>query len=270
MVTTQRLVTNRNCRYHQLLCLKTSIIMQPITLIVGILLLSVGTTTIDAFQIFPESSVLARALVDGPKLLNSLSGQKTLILPPKRSPRLDRSTSSTGFILLPGCMATPEKYRDLAERIQSDIAKNGGQNQVWIAIPPFPMNIPNPHTLASAIDDAVERLREAGFRGSNYFLGGHSLGGAFLPAHYRQIEKTRDHKLKGKIKGVVCIGSFDPRGDDQRSTSSIPTLTVSGELDGLVRASRIAEAYHTLIIQKGDDDTAKLNNPVVLIEGMVG
>jgi hypothetical protein len=51
-------------------------------------------------------------------------------------------------------------------------------------------------------------------------------------------------------------------------TDHLPRLTVCGSLDGLVRTSRIAEAYHQSILSVLVP--CELHKPEVLIEGMVG
>jgi len=103
----------------------------------------------------------------------------------------------------------------------------------------------------------MDELREAGYNGNKVFLGGHSLGAVFIPDFLEQ--------WKDEVAGVVMLGAFHQR---HGMSVDVPSLTLCGELDGLVRTSRIAESFHQNIIQKGNTKEQRLRNPIVLIEGM--
>jgi dienelactone hydrolase len=106
----------------------------------------------------------------------------------------------------------------------------------------------------------MTKLRN-GLSGENIFLGGHSLGAAFLTSILDEF--------KNNVAGLVMLGRFVTQDtQDVVDSTKVPTLTLCGELDGLVCTSRIAESYHRAFTSKGDTDKAKLNNPVILIEGM--
>ena len=82
------------------------------------------------------------------------------------------------------------------------------------------------------------------------FYAGHSLGGAMMPDY------VVDHGLAdGNCKGQVLMASFLTRKWKTGATAAgtpqyefpVPTLTVGGEVDGLCRVTRIAEALHTQV-----------------------
>jgi hypothetical protein len=165
-------------------------------------------------------------------------------------------SASSALIFVPGCFVRPDQYDALAESIQ----KQSDQN-LWVIVPSVPLGAANPLTIRKVIKDSIEELRRSGYSGENIFLGGHSLGAAFLP---NVLEEFVD-----EVAGLVMLGCFVTRENQEVVDSNrVPTLTLCGELDGLVRTSRIAESYHHAITSKGDTDEAKLTNPVVLIEGM--
>jgi len=72
---------------------------------------------------------------------------------------------------------------------------------------------------------------------------GHSLGGITLASWAE--------KYPEKVKAMVLMGSFLERkrftiekNGKYSVNIKLPTLTIAGELDGLARVFRMAEAYH--------------------------
>jgi predicted alpha/beta-hydrolase family hydrolase len=85
-------------------------------------------------------------------------------------------------------------------------------------------------------------LRKLGFTGDNIVMAGHSLGGVMSQGY------TADHS--STVKAQVLMGSVLTR--DKRSITKngstkidykVPTLTVGGTKDGLMRISRVAESF---------------------------
>jgi hypothetical protein len=67
------------------------------------------------------------------------------------------------------------------------------------------------------------------------------------------------------VDGLELLGAFPQRNND--ATAQLdglpPTLTVCGDLDGLIRTSRIAETYyHYFVYAKNNINEAKMHNPV--------
>jgi Alpha/beta hydrolase family len=186
----------------------------------------------------------------------NLNDSSKVYQPPQNAKSKRDLKGSSALVFVPGCSVKPEQYESLVQSIQQQSDQN-----LWVIVPSVPMGAANPLTIRHVIKDSIEKLRSSGYSGENTFLGGHSLGAAFLPSILDEF--------KNEVAGLVMLGSFVTR-DTQNVVDSnkVPTLTLCGELDGLVRTSRIAESYHHAITSKGDTDEAKLNNPVVLIEGM--
>lgn len=71
------------------------------------------------------------------------------------------------------------------------------------------------------------------------FAAGHSLGGIIVQGYAKSNAS--------KFKGQILMGSFLNRGEvegngGEKCPYPLSTLTIGGEVDGLARISRIAEA----------------------------
>lgn len=89
---------------------------------------------------------------------------------------------------------------------------------------------------------SVSDLKKAGFTGDNIFLAAHSLGGVFA----QQYAQSHPDAMKGLIlQGSVLLRNtrkVQTNGFTKFNTN-MPTLTLCGELDGLMRITRCAESY---------------------------
>jgi hypothetical protein len=159
------------------------------------------------------------------------------------------------MLLFQGAQIGADQYVSLATAIQK--ATTGVQ--LWVSIPAALLDVQNPFTIGGAADRAKQSLASAGYNGTEYIVGGHSLGGVAIQG-YSESNPTG-------ILGQVLMGSALQR--KYRGTGySIPTLTIGGELDGLFRVTRVAEEYYNAIYLADDFQQAALSFPVVVIEGM--
>ena len=85
------------------------------------------------------------------------------------------------------------------------------------------------------------------------------MGAAFLPSVFDVMDV-------GQVDGFIRLGCVTSRGSEHQI--AIPQLTLCGDLDGLVRTSRVAEEYYHHVESAGNTDEAKLHHAVVLTEGM--
>lgn len=74
-------------------------------------------------------------------------------------------------------------------------------------------------------------------------MAGHSLGGV--------MAQNYANKNSDVIKGLILMGSVLERGTHEINengethfTFKVPTLTMAGEKDGLMRISRVAESWY--------------------------
>ena len=81
-----------------------------------------------------------------------------------------------------------------------------------------------------------------GFSSDNVFIAGHSLGGVMA----QNYAKGKTDSIKGQIlMGSVLLRSNRKINEDGTThvDYDIPTLTLGGTKDGLMRVTRLAEAY---------------------------
>eukprot|EP00913_Durusdinium_trenchii_P019342 g18183.t1 len=95
---------------------------------------------------------------------------------------------------------------------------------------------------AQKVDDMLKRMTEAGMKADRFVLMGHSLGAVGC-----QLYLTGSGH--GKFDALILTGSTILRR--YRNSSLPPTLTLDGDLDGLLRVSRQAEAYFHQVERAG-------------------
>ena len=144
----------------------------------------------------------------------------------------------------------------MAQKIQDE-----SDQAVWVSIPKAFMDAPNPLSVPSIARDALSQLQSAGYTGDQTFIGGHSLGGVFLP---NVVDKNRGLKEE-QVLGFIRLGAFAQRDEKE---SEKPSLTLCGAMDGMVRTSRIAEHFQRSIVAKGDTEETRLAQATVLVKGM--
>ena len=116
----------------------------------------------------------------------------------------------------------------------------------------------------------MDYLSSNGFDGDNWFLAGHSLGGVMTQNYLTGSYGGPDPSL---FKGQILMSSAllrDKRSiQDDGSTLfnySIPTLTLAGSKDGLMRITRIAESYWHQVTNINSSQANMF--PVVALEGV--
>lgn len=152
--------------------------------------------------------------------------------------------TSTGtdiaIVWIQGAMCDNEAYQEIAEAVQAEGAQNG--QRIWVGIPSFVSGSPDPVTIVGKVSSTVDELRKLGFEGDNIVMAGHSLGGVMAQGY------TKTHT--DIVKAQVLMGSVLTR--DNRSISAdgstvfdygVPTMSIGGSKDGLMRMSRVAESF---------------------------
>jgi hypothetical protein len=225
--------------------------------------LSSVTTTTNALTISPN---FLSSVIESTVRANSGNNLRdnVLLAPPQDKIKLPKHMH-TGLVLIPGALVKPEQYVDVVRAIQ-----NESKQAVWVSIPRI-QPVANPLNIGISVSSAVERLKTYGFPGTKTFVAGHSLGGAFLRNMFDQ-NLVSTNQIEGLIH-LGCIMARESKND--RHTNEIPHMVVAGDLDGLVRASRVAEDYHRHVLQKQKKNNNNNNDPndvlrhaVVLVPGM--
>ena len=115
---------------------------------------------------------------------------------------------------------------------------------------------------------SMTALTDAGFTGDNWFMAGHSLGGAMTQNYI-----VSDHEKAKMMHGAVLMGSVLTRS--KRSLQSdglsnfdvdIPVLSIGGTRDGLMRVTRVAESFWHQYENINADQDGKF--PVSVIAGL--
>merc|ERR1719460_1778831 len=162
------------------------------------------------------------------------------------------------LVIINGAYVENTNYAELGQAIQK-----ASPLKLWVAIPSFLLNCPNPGEIKSKITGAVSEVKSQGFSGinstSDVFVAGHSLGGIF--------SQTVVHG--GGYAGLILFGSYltTLNGYSLR-TFKYPVLTLAGELDGLTRITRIGQEFKAMedrIAADGHDALYKF--PVFALPG---
>lgn len=178
------------------------------------------------------------------------------------------------LIYAPGAGIDPSAYTPLMQKIQESLSNYA----VWIAVPHVPLDVAA-IGLKNAVHRVTQGLYDAGLSTKDeqtVFYGGHSLGGAIMPM---LVNTPSDLPSSfDKPKGMILNGAFLTRSfkteaipdknAGQYVFNTCPVLTIGGELDGLCRITRVAEAKYTQIDLSIDPVSNLHYFPVTVIEGM--
>ena len=180
--------------------------------------------------------------------MRAICGENDVVLQP-----IKQAGEHVGLVLIQGAEILPNQYIPLAKEIQ-----NASNYTMWIGIPKFTLDIPEPVEIAGRISNVLDEMRKAGMDTDKVFYAGHSLGGVII-----QDYLNNDNNAIGQI----LLSSFLIH-KYRNVTYPIPTLTLSGSLDGLSRVTRIMEEYYFRIMYPASSYSGVKNFPVVVIEGM--
>ena len=169
-------------------------------------------------------------------VLGLIAAADYTIMPPPAS----ASGDDVAIVWIHGMDCEPEAYTTFASEAQSQAAD--ANLKLWVGLPEFLFNVPEPILIDSYVTKTIKKLQEAGFTGDNILLAGHSLGGVMTQKYAIKNTDT----IKGQIlMGSVLLRDYHSLNDDGTThwDYSVPTLTLGGTKDGLMRVSRLAEAY---------------------------
>eukprot|EP00747_Dinoflagellata_sp_TGD_P186426 gnl/TRDRNA2_/TRDRNA2_43437_c0_seq1.p1 gnl/TRDRNA2_/TRDRNA2_43437_c0~~gnl/TRDRNA2_/TRDRNA2_43437_c0_seq1.p1 ORF type:complete len:562 (-),score=94.96 gnl/TRDRNA2_/TRDRNA2_43437_c0_seq1:48-1733(-) len=186
----------------------------------------------------------------------SVAGDNTLIL----KPHAGRTGDPVVWVLLPGAEIVKDAYEPLGRAVQ-----NESSLPLWVAVLGTSITpTPVPGEIGPRIDYVLTEMKAHGLNLDKVklFYGGHSLGTVFIQEHLFTHHGDRG-PLNGHVEvvGQVLMGGFIQRKYMYPSwTYPVTTLTIGGELDGLARPTRIAEAIY---MARGKEEF-----PVAIIRGM--
>jgi len=126
------------------------------------------------------------------------------------------------------------------------------------------LDAPEPILIDSYVSKTIKKLQEAGFTGDNILIAGHSLGGVMSQKYAISHSDT----IKGSIlMGSVLLRDYRSINDDGTThfDYNVPTLTLGGTKDGLMRVTRLAESYWHQYTNIEDAQSGMF--PIVALEG---
>ena len=172
------------------------------------------------------------------------------------------SSTQAGFVFFQGAYIPAQNYVKYARQLQQKF--NGA---LWVALVSFPINLPDPILSNKMMSAVLSDLKRSGFAFNNqtlFFFGGHSLGGAVIELYLFDEENVK--RLPVKFSGLVFEGAFVRRSNYAKALNPLmpPILTMGAELDGLARATRMAESFRV------DDEKRTSGNLsyTIIIPGM--
>jgi len=175
-------------------------------------------------------------------------------------PLAGKTGAPAAWVMLPGAQIDKSTYQALAEAVQKEATM-----PLWVAVlGTFLTPTPVPPEIGPRIDYVLNTMKGQGLDLDNVklFYGGHSLGSVFIQDHLNSYHGSKG-PVGGKIQvlGQVLMGGFLQRKYNwPKKTYPVGTLTIGGELDGLARCTRLAEAFYAAYGDK--------NYPVVIVPGM--
>jgi len=199
------------------------------------------------------------ALAAGVASAEQLDGTDPIILTPS-----DAKTGAPKVLVINnGAFVSNEEYVGLATAIQ-----DAAPMPLWIALPSYAGNVPDPITIGFKIKNALKAITAAGYEGeidpsTDVVIGGHSLGGIF----------SQMAVSKSGYAGLMLFGSYlSSSSDNTVDNYPFPVLTLAGEIDGLTRITRVAQSwseYATLLASGVDNvDALKYTRAVVALPGV--
>lgn len=169
----------------------------------------------------------------------------TFFLPPKKA------GVEVALAIIQGASSPPEGYRPIAEAIQA-----ASPFALWVGVPEFIADTPEPVQFGAKLQSVLGQMRAAGMATNRTVLLAHSLGGvmsqSYVASEYHGIDSL-------VLYGATLLRSY------RSKTLAVPTLTLDGDLDGLMRVTRQAEAYHHQVSKLLPSPP---RDPVVLLQGL--
>ena len=158
-----------------------------------------------------------------------------------------------GIIFVQGTKYNPEQFVGLLQEVQAM-----AELSVWVGIPRFHNNVVEVEEIPVAVARCVSELKEYGMKTSALFYVGEYVGGSYLQEYLLTNGNNN-------ATGLILLGSFLSR--QNREKFPVPCLTIGGGRDGLVRVTRVMEAYHHQVIHSSSamNETCK-KQPVVVLE----
>jgi hypothetical protein len=161
----------------------------------------------------------------------------------------NKTGTQIALMIIQGAECPPAGYRLFAEAVQ-----RASSFALWVGVPEYVANTPEPVQFGSKLKSVLKSMAAAGMNANRTVLVAHSLGGVMSQQYVSSGRQGLD--------GLILYGSTLLR-TYRHSPLPLPTLTIDGDLDGLLRVSRQAEAFHHQV----SNQTAP-RDPVAILSGL--
>ena len=175
------------------------------------------------------------------------AADKSFVLPPPAG----KSGETVALVLIQGASSPPGGYRPFLEALQKV-----SPLPLWVGVPEFIADTPQPLQFNSKLKESLGAMAKAGMVANRTVLLAHSLGGVFAQQHVVSSSGSDVDALV--LYGATVLRKY------RNATFAAPVLTVDGELDGLLRISRQAEAWWHQVHRAG----GSITKPVALLPGL--
>lgn len=225
------------------------------------------------------AAVAAAAPAGGPAVVAGATPSLTVLPSGATPPACDPTANGTdlllpglypgkpqlAFVFIQGATVAPACYAPFLAALQASVT----DFNVIVGAPASPiLNTPNPLTIGEDIARIVsimERVGGVNNRTAVWAYGAHSLGGQMLQLFLANNTIPGAHPAALALYGSYITRQYRSPNDSVPAYP-VPVLSMAGELDGLARVSRFAEAYWH---QQVAADPANHNAyPVFIVPGM--
>ena len=153
------------------------------------------------------------------------ASDKHYFLPPPAG----KTGPEISLIFIQGASCPPDGYRPLGAAIQA-----ASPFPVWFGVPEFLDDTPQPLQFKDKLKQLNDEMTTAGMKANKSVVMAHSLGGV--------MTQTYATGNKGAVDAYVLYGATVLRSNRDKDLGA-PVLTLDGDLDGLLRVTRQAEAW---------------------------
>lgn len=157
------------------------------------------------------------------------------------------SPYEAALVIVSGYGIKHEAYISLGREIQLQCPM-----KLWVVLHSFTKS------LVHKFKESIQHLKKIGMETENVFLTGHGEGGLEV-----QLLAHASMKI---LSGVILLGSYLHRKLSY-TDFPVPIFTIVGDLDGVNRITRIAEAFKKLSKEVSADVEMLTKAPMVIIEG---
>ena len=182
-----------------------------------------------------------------------------------------------GVVAIEGAQIPNDAYIPLLRALQNASAP---EYSVYVAIPSFLLDCPNPPQISSKIAGARKELLAAMNATADTKIVGfaHSLGAVFL----QDFVFKNPTQFSAQFLTGAALGRKYRNGSTGTGVYPVPTMAIDGTLDGLYRVTRQAETYFHQVLHppaaafessslsssSSSSSTYKDDFPVVIFEGV--